>query len=82
MWEPAFDSANRMVVGFNSFLGPRFIGFYQDPLGPETAPSGYLRDFGSMPYSATFDANDNLYVTDINRNRILIYWNPFNNTHQ
>ena len=79
MWEPAFDSSNRMVVGFSSFLGPRFIAFYNDPLGPDTAPSGFLNDFGSMPYSVTFDENDNLYVTDINRNRILIYWNPFNN---
>jgi len=78
-WEPAFDSANRMVVGFNSWIGPRFVGFYDTPLGPDTAPSGYFHDFGSMPYSVTFDENDNLYVTDINRNRILIYWNPFNN---
>ena len=78
-WEPAFDSVNRMVVGFSSYAGPRFVGFYHNPLGPDTAPSGYLHDFGSMPYSMTFDDNDNLYVTDINRNRILIYWNPFNN---
>ncbi len=79
MWEPAFDSRNRMAVGFSSYLGPRFIAFYNDPLGPDTAPSGFFHDFGSMPYSVTFDENDNLYVTDINRNRILIYWNPFNN---
>ena len=78
-WEPAFDSVNRMVVGFNSYVGPRFVGFYHNPLGPDTAPSGFLRDFASMPYAATFDENDNLYVTDINYNRILIYWNPFNN---
>ena len=81
-WEPAFDSANRMVVGFNNWIGPRFVGFYHNPLGPDTAPSGYFHDFSSMPYAATFDENDNLYVTDINRNRILIYWNPFNNPPQ
>jgi hypothetical protein len=68
-----------MAVGFNSYFGPRFVAFFNNPLGRSTAPSGFLRDFASMPYAATFDANDNLYVTDINRNRILIYWNPFNN---
>ena len=76
-WEPAFDSANRMVVGYNSYMGPRFVGYYNDPLGPDTMPSGFLRDFSSMPYAATFDDNDNLYVTDLNRNRVLIYWKPF-----
>ena len=81
-WEPAFDSTNRMAVGFNSFLGPRFIGFYHNPIGPNTAPSGFFHDFVSMPYAATFDENDNLYVTDINYNRILIYWSPFNNPHE
>ena len=78
-WEPAFDSVNRMAVGFNSYFGPRFVAFFNNPLGPSTAPSGFFRDFVSMPYAATFDENDNLYVTDINYNRILIYWNPFNN---
>ncbi len=78
-WEPAFDSANRMVVGLNSYFGPRFVAYYDDPLGPSTQPSGFLRDFASMPYAATFDENDNLYVADLNRNRVLIYWNPFNN---
>ena len=78
-WEPAFDSTNRMVVGFNSYMGPRFVGYYDDPLGSSTTPTGFLNDFGSMPYAATFDDKDNLYVADLNRNRILIYWNPFNN---
>ena len=81
-WEPAFDSANHMAVGFNSFMGPRFIGLYHNALGPDTAPSGFLHDLVSMPYAMTFDENDNLYVTDINYNRILIYWNPFNNPSQ
>ncbi len=78
-WEPAFDSTNRMVVGFNSYMGLRFVGFYDDPLGPSTVPSGFFNDLGSMPYAATFDENDNLYVADLNRNRVLIYWKPFNN---
>ena len=78
-WEPAFDSTNRMVVGFNGWFGPRFVAFYDDPLVPRATPSGFLNDFGSMPYAATFDEYDNLYVADLNRNRVLIYWKPFNN---
>lgn len=78
-WEPAFDSTNRMVVGFNGYAGPRFVGVYDDPLGPDNLPTSFLNDFGSMPYTAAFDDNDNLYVGDINRARVLIYRNPFNN---
>ena len=78
-WEPAFDSTNRMVVGYNAYLSPRFVGVYDDPLGPDELPNTFLYDFGSMPYTATFDDNDNLYVGDINRGRVLVYYNPFNN---
>ena len=78
-WEPAFDSTNRMVVGYNAYVSPRFVGVYDDPLGPDELPSSFLYDFGSMPYTATFDDNDNLYVGDINRGRVLVYYNPFNN---
>ena len=78
-WEPAFDSTNRMVVGYNGYVGPRFVGVYDDPLGPDELPNSFLYDFGSMPYTATFDDNDNLYVGDINRGRVLVYHNPFGN---
>jgi hypothetical protein len=37
-----------------------------------------LNDFYSMAYSATFDDQDNLYVADLNRTKVLIYKNPFN----
>ncbi len=66
-FEPAFDSANRMVVGYNSYLGGNFVGVYNDPAGPSTDPDMYLNDFGSWPNAITFDANDNLYVGDANR---------------
>ncbi len=79
-WEPAFDSTNRMVVGYNAYFGPRFVGIYDDPLEPNDLPNSYLYDFGSMPYTATFDDNDDLYIGDINRGRVLIYKNPFGNT--
>lgn len=78
-WEPAFDSSNRMVVGYNSYLAGRFVGVYDDPLGPNTLPDSYLYDFSSMPYTATFDDRDNLYVGDINRGRVLVYRDPFDN---
>ena len=78
-WEPAFDSSNRMVVGYNSYVAGRFVGVYDDPLGPDTLPDAYLYDFSSMPYTATFDDDDNLYVGDINRGRVLVYRNPFDN---
>ena len=81
-WEPAFDSENRMVVGYNGYVGPRFVGVYDDPLGPEELPTYFLHDFGSMHYTATFDDYDNLYVGDINRGRVLVYRNPFGNVPQ
>ena len=78
-FEPAFDSQNRMVVGFNMYLGGRFVGVYDDPLGPSAEPTGYLNDLASMPVSAHFDEHDNLYIGDQNRSRVLVYWNPLNN---
>ncbi len=76
-WEVAFDSANRMVAGYNAYLAPRFVGVYDDPLGPDTLPNAYLNDFGSSPFAMTFDDDDNLYVGDLNRARVLVYHNPF-----
>ena len=81
-WEPAFDSENRMVVGYNAYEGPRFAGVYDDPLGPDEFPTYFLHDFGSMHYTATFDDDDNLYVGDINRGRVLVYRNPFDNARR
>lgn len=75
-WEPAFDSWNRMAVGYNAYSGARFVGLYDDPLGRDPLPTSYLHDVGSMPYAAAFDKNDNLYVGDINRSRVLVYLNP------
>ena len=76
-WEAAFDSWNRMAVGYNAYAGARFVGLYDDPLGREPLPTSYLSDVGSMPYAAAFDDQDNLYVGDLNRSRVLVYFNPF-----
>ena len=78
-WEVAFDSTNRMVAGYNGYVAPWFVGVYDDPLGPDTLPAAYLNDFGSSPFTVTFDDNDNLYVGDLNRARVLVYRDPFDN---
>jgi len=78
-WEPAFDSTNRMVVGYNAYKQGGFVGYYNDPTNSVVTPTGYLKDFSILPFGATFDKFDNLYIVDGNRSRILIYKNPFNN---
>mgnify|MGYP005840098597 CR=1 FL=1 len=85
-FEVAFDSTNRMVTGYNPYLGPRFIEFYNNPttFNPSnrsdpsyTAPSGRFKDFYGWAFGMTFDSEDNLYVYDSNRGKILIYLDPF-----
>ena len=75
-FEPAFNSQNNMAVGYNMYLGGRFVGVYDDPLGESLFPGGYLYDLASMAYSGIFDDSDNFYVSDLNRGRVLVYWNP------
>ncbi len=88
-WEPAFDSNNRMVVGYNPYFtgntaanpdGGYFMGTYLNPLGAGTLPSDHLKDYFSMAFAATFDASNNLYVEDIDRSRILVYKRPLATT--
>ena len=71
-WEPAFDSTGRMVVGFNAYIGSRFPVLYEHPL-TDSLTYTFTKDFHSMAYGATFDSDDNLYITDLNRSRVLIY---------
>ncbi len=80
VWEPAFDSDNRMVVGYDAFVAersPRFVGVYLDPMGKETVPDHYLFDFVTTAYSATFDSDGDLYIGDLLRSRVLVYLDPF-----
>ena len=82
-WEPAFDSHNRMVVGYNPYwvANPgdhgRFPGVYNNPLGPSTTPDALLNDYYSMAIAATFDDHNNLYIGDLDRARVLVYSDPF-----
>jgi hypothetical protein len=64
-----------MVVGLNGIIGSRFPLVYDDPLRSDR-PDGSLNDFHSMAYAATFDDDDNLYVADLNRDRVLVYRRP------
>ena len=80
-FEAAFDSGNRMAVGYNAYLAGRyrygrFIGIYFDPLDPRSLPDTHLRDLTSLPWTLRFDAHDNLFVADTNRHRVLVYWRP------
>ncbi len=84
-WEPAFDAYNRMVVGYNAYYVPggspagfgRFPAVYYDPLASNPTPDTFLSDYYSMALGATFDSDNNLYVTDLNRGRVMIYLQPF-----
>lgn len=73
-WEPAFDSKDGMIIGFNGYLGPRFPQVYENPL-INPLPTSELCDFHSQPVSTRFDQFDNLYVLDGTRHRISIYFN-------
>jgi len=87
-WEMAFDSQNRMVMGFNQYYPSNpgdpgaFFAAYNDPLGSGTSPEFLFNDFFSMGFSAAFDENDNLYAGDANRGRLLIYKAPFADSSQ
>jgi len=75
LFEPAFDSKGNMVVGTNGYSGRRFPLVFGNPFR-NAEPIDALNDFGSMGYAATFDEDDNLYITDLNRARVLIYRKP------
>lgn len=86
-WEPAFDAQNVMTVGYNPYwtgvppgfdLPLRYFpGVYFDPLTSNAVPDEQLNDYYSMGYAATFDKRSNLLMSDLNRGRILIYFDPF-----
>jgi hypothetical protein len=81
-WEPAF-LGNKMVVGLNPYgaspnsNGGWFPAIYTNPL-TATTPTDYIKDYYSMALPATFDNRGNLYMADLDRARVLIYKDPFN----
>ena len=79
-FEPAFDPRGMMVVGLNGIIGSHFPLVYDHPLSGDN-PVGALNDFHSMAYAATFDHQGNLYVADLNRDRVFAYRRPFQPQH-
>jgi sugar lactone lactonase YvrE len=74
--QPAFTSDGQMVVGFNGYIGPRFPLVYKTPLASDQ-PDTYLNDFSSYGgYAAVFDSNNDLYIADLDRARVLVYRQP------
>ena len=71
---------NRMVVGVNPYIGglntARFPLLFDDVLA-DGPPRDTLRDYFSMSLQGAFDRYGNLYMSDHNRSRILIYRDPF-----
>ena len=82
-WEPAFNSDDSvMVVGSNPINSSNASGLVRFPVviaNPRSTPTpaGHLKDFTSQPFSADIDGGGNLYMVDEDRNRLLVYLNPF-----
>jgi len=76
--EPA--TRDRMVVGVNPYIGglstARFPLVFDDLLA-DGPPSAALRDYYSMSLQGALDRFGNLYMSDHNRSRILVYRDPF-----
>ncbi len=72
-WEPAFDKDGKMYLGYNGYLGSRFALIYDSPLTNQT-PTGALNDYFSMGFTTYFDRYGTLYVGDLNRGRVLVYF--------
>ena len=74
--QPAFTSDGQMVVGLNGYLGSRFPLVYTTPLCSDQ-PDTYLNDFSSYGgNAAVFDSNNDLYIVDGDRPRVLVYRQP------
>ena len=90
-WEMAFNSNDSLMMAGTNSQGsggyPPVI--LQNPLnginpvgtpdipGAGDNPIGHLNDYGPQTYGVAFDGQDNLYAIDGNRERILIYDQPF-----
>lgn len=88
-FDPVFDgkhgardtaAPNRMVVGVNPYISglanARFPLVFDDILA-DGQPSAALRDYYSMSLQGALDRFGNLYMSDHNRSRILVYRAPF-----
>jgi len=80
-WQSAFDSKNRMVIGGAGFTGRSDRPYYYFNVTElSSIPSnenGTFLESTLQPYGIYFDSNDNLYIADMNRGRVIIYLTPF-----
>jgi sugar lactone lactonase YvrE len=77
-FEAAFPSDDRAMVVQDFEQIPAVVPNPQSNFDDNNPaePWGHLNDFYSAMYSDAFDDQDNLYTTDINRARVLVYFNP------
>ncbi|HEY5038554.1 MAG TPA: hypothetical protein VIJ93_05725, partial [bacterium] len=77
-YEPAFTSTDDvMVVGMDGqHTNEKLPVVFLDPRHTDQ-PATTLDDYGPQSYADAFDSQDNLYVTENNRGRVLIYYQPF-----
>jgi len=79
-WEPAFTQDDSTMVLGTMYIGSQFPLVFSHPGESPLLnqwPLTHTNDFGSTYYGGTFDQQNNLYVTDLNRSRVLVYFNPF-----
>jgi hypothetical protein len=82
----SFNSQNMMVMPYNPYMGNsdfsdkdnnvRFPGIYVDPLSAYSYPDAHVYDYHSIGFASAFDSEDNMYLGDANRGRLLIYKQP------
>ncbi|HEY5039756.1 MAG TPA: hypothetical protein VIJ93_11840, partial [bacterium] len=80
-FQPAITSDDyTMVVGtFGGSIQPPVVFNPMGNYDPQNAspPWTTLKDYSSAVFSAFFDKQNNLYTTDMDRSRVLIYFQPF-----
>jgi len=81
-WQPAFRQDDQvMVVGTMGYTGSRWLVTFFYPLTNFNQPTTFLNDFMSMgAYSGVFDGQDNYFMTDPDRGKVLMYYHPFPDT--
>ncbi len=78
-FEPAFTTDNSTMVLGTMYIGSQFPKIFINPAASplvDGEASAYIKDFGSAYFCSTFDSQNNLYIGDLNRGRVLVYWQP------
>lgn len=79
-WQMAFDSKNNLVLGSAAYTAREGrLYYYKDIVAANAVtlpPENQFKDHYTQSFDTTFDDQDNLYVADMNRGRIMIYKTP------